>query len=361
MNWKKKTPLNNESGIAALMMVVFTIVIMAAISFQFIAENQSKQSGSALAITSAQAFSIAEAGIEYAEACLNNDDGNCPCSPTCSTWTGLADMTNINFGPSGGSFTVNFTDIDANNVTATSTGTYNSAVRVVSKVCTKPACKLTINAVTTCSLAQDGGVTVIGTTEDLDNSSPLCPDPNLISDPPSPPGGPDINNNCNGASGDFGKWDHNDGSTCTITGPQTITIQEKFSMKDSSKLIINGDVIFELGNEAIMESSAVIEVNGTLKFHVKANLTIIDSIINTTSNIPTDVLIMANNEIKISENSQIVGALISDETIEIKGTSQITGAMIGKMVDLKDTTTTTHNFMAGNSVSGYDSSAIGCL
>ncbi|MFQ5481545.1 MAG: hypothetical protein ACE5ER_02205 [Nitrospinaceae bacterium] len=136
-------PLQNESGIAAIMLVVFSIIILASIGLSFFVETQQKQQGAALGTTSTKAYMAAESGLHLAEKCLttHRTDANCPCNSgppnDCGDYPNLQNFAAMNFA--GGQFTVTFSNQTSCTVDVTSTGTAQGAAREVRKTVRHPS------------------------------------------------------------------------------------------------------------------------------------------------------------------------------------------------------------------------------
>ncbi len=367
-----RRPVQNESGMAALLGVVFVIILLAAVSASFISESQQKQSSAALTHTSDNAFSIAEAGLRMMERCMQEDDAACICNTSapfgCLDWVQPANT----FGPynniafSGGTLDLSFSNRLDFEATVTCVGKSQGAERVASKTVTLtiPACSLSANTVTTCDLTQEGGVTLTGTTVDLDNTSSHCPNPTLVGDPPNPPDGPNFDNDCadfagtpTGADLDYNKFDMDGNTTCTINGPQTITVDDNFKIKDTAKLIINGgDVVFEIWKDADFEDSASVELtNGaTLKFHVRDDIVVKDNaLINVVDGDSADLLFMAKDNFTIQHDAQFVGAALSQDKVKVEDDAIFTGIMFGQDAELKDSANVTIDQFAGIGIPGF--------
>jgi Tfp pilus assembly protein PilX len=134
---KKIRPVwRNQKGAALLMVVIFGMAILASVAYSFFADTGQKQSGSAVAFSSINAFMVAESGLRYAEKCVEPpaNDTNCPCGANCAVWTTMADFTTALPAANGrGTFTVAFTNKTSTTMKATATGNFAGAVRKVSK------------------------------------------------------------------------------------------------------------------------------------------------------------------------------------------------------------------------------------
>ncbi len=380
-----KRPVQNESGMAALIGVVFVIILLAAISANFIVETRQKQSGAAITHTSDNALAIAEAGLRMMEGCMLNNDAGCICNNgappnDCKTWDDpanpLGPYNNIVFA--GGTFDLTFAQVDVSESVVTCVGKHKGAERVLSKSVTRPVlpCGLADNVVTTCQLDQAGGVTVTGSTVELPGADPLCQN-NLVPNLPNPPGGPDFDNDCglfpnpldplNPTTLDYDKFDMDGNTTCTINGPGqiTITVDKDFVMKDTAKLIIDGaDVIFEVKGKADFEDDSSIEVinGGTLKFHGDDKITVTDdALINVVGGDPANVLFMSDQDVKVEKRAQFVGAAISNQDVKVEDTAQFTGLIFaGDTAKLKNNSTIVIDPSAGGAILAADPGAITC-
>ncbi len=133
--------LKNESGIAALIMVIAALIIVSLVGMNFIIEQENKHQGSAVTVNAEQAQVNAEAGWRYASKCLTGNDPACPCNTgapgNCANWTGMVNFPLINFGGNGGSFQVTFSNPANCSIEVASTGIVNNTRRTVNDILTR--------------------------------------------------------------------------------------------------------------------------------------------------------------------------------------------------------------------------------
>ncbi len=139
-NMKLTRSLRNESGVAALVMVIAALIIVSLVGLNFVVDQQNKHQGSAVTVNAEQAQSVAEAGYRYAVKCLLNDDPACACNSggDCATWSTVPDIPVTPFGAGANSnFRVTFTNKTNCTVKVSSIGTVNNTVRIVENVLTR--------------------------------------------------------------------------------------------------------------------------------------------------------------------------------------------------------------------------------
>ncbi len=343
--------LANQKGIGALVLVMLALVIIAAIVFSFVAQQETKQLGGAMLSSSVNAFATAEAGIRHAEKCLQQNDANCPAVTANTDWTNLTTGYTKTFGDGDGNFTITFTIIDANTTTINSVGTYRDSSREMSKTIAQVGgCKLITNVLTTCNAPSiAGGVTLTGTQE-----SGYCP--GVLVAPPTFPGGayPNFKNGLPAIPYQYGKYEHTNGSTITLNGPLTLWVSNFFKMSGSSRLVINGDVTINVDGKVDLLNTANIEVNGTLTFQAASNFKMSDlSVINTTSGDPADVVILGEGPVTLDNDAILNGAIISNGMVTIKRDAVLTGSILSDDATLSNNAIVTHDATAGENTTGY--------
>ncbi|WP_282012093.1 DUF7305 domain-containing protein [Nitrospina watsonii] len=344
----KTGTLHNERGIAALVLVLLGTALVAVIALSFLIQTQTKQYGSALASTGSNAFMAAEAGLRYTETCLLLNDVNCPAVTANTDWTLLVTGFTKTFGSGNGDFTTSFAPVDASTVVVTSVGTYRGAQREVSKTIVQAnSCKLAENVVTSCQAPSvHPQASVTGTVE-----TGYCPNPQLV-DPiafPGTPGGcpnldyiPMVNAPVLLAPYHYCNYSHLISYDITINSDITIYVAQKLTMENASRLIINGNVTIYVGDEILMKDNAEIQVNGTLTIHTEKTLTMENStIINAVGGNAANVLLLAEEDVTLKDNSVFVGGIISDKKVTFEQNSVLTGAILADAVDLKKDTTAT--------------------
>jgi len=298
-------PLRNEKGVAALMGVVFGIIIVGSIAFNFLAESRQKQAGSILTYTSTNAFMIAEAGMRYAEKCLLIDsttgDTECDAIQGKDDWaTDIDSDENFNDDFGGGNFAINFaghTDDDEDNIFVVSTGTYKGGQRSIQRFISRQ-----------CVLSLDGATSCLGTI--TNNNSFIDPEPDASATgvcPTNPPGivvniddliDTDDCFECDGTDPcpDFDAVDHLtgivlntfefcdmklDGSVIVETaaaGTDTILVAKDFTIKDLASLklaedaatgsntfaVTSADIVDVAGHSYVLNDKVSLSTTGTL-------------------------------------------------------------------------------------------------
>ncbi|PIQ98122.1 MAG: hypothetical protein COV67_00650 [Nitrospinae bacterium CG11_big_fil_rev_8_21_14_0_20_56_8] len=277
-----------QRGIAALMGVVFAIVLLAAIMTSFLVESQQKHSGSSLTYTSSNAMFAAEAGLRFASKCLLNPTSCTACSTwpggDCSDWTNPSPFNPIPFGDSRGSFTISFktaasgcTVCDADNIQAVSTATFSGSTRELSQIVSKATtqvCQLNTNAITACT-----GITF---TNNADTDPPNAPTENGVCDLPAVPtitfpGNPSGCPNAgypamtapvtvNGTEKTYCSWTQTSNFTVDATGvpgnsvsnPQLIYIKNNFFISGNDVLTLKGHFKFLVGGNFTMSNNSKI-------------------------------------------------------------------------------------------------------
>ncbi len=143
--------LNNESGVATLLMVIAGILIVGLVGMNFVIEQQNKHQGSAVTVNAEQAQANAEAGFRYATKCLQGDDPQCRCNTDvgangCTNWLNMQNFTSVPLGL--GNFLVTFSDLGQCSIAVTSTGIVNNTQRSVTEILTRNAIGGAVQAIT---------------------------------------------------------------------------------------------------------------------------------------------------------------------------------------------------------------------
>ena len=395
----KRTPLNNEQGVAALITIIMAIIILGSVAFNFIAETRQKQSGSILTYTSTNALMIAEAGLRYTHKCLVQVDATWGC-PTAlhdiADWTTITSTDNFNkdFGGDG-NFAISFpghASNDDGNIFVVATGTFRGGQRSLSRFISR-VCVLGENAITSC----------LGTT--TNNNSfvdPPLPDPPVTGECPADPPGmvgpfddaPVECDSCPSAScphfdtGNHllvGNWlDPSFTRFCDfkLSGGDnvktheadhiSITVKKDLEIKDNATLRLNDDASDPLDgtkettitiyDDANLQNNGEIRVKGALTLNVSDTLLMQNSSrINNQQGEAANASVWVENNATIKNSSLIVGSVASDGTISIKNNAEIQGSLFGYSVELKNNATVvyTDNEDAGSNTTGYSQCASG--
>ncbi|MCF8721536.1 hypothetical protein [Nitrospina gracilis] len=362
--WNRKhklKSLDNERGIAALVMVLLGATLVAAISLSFLTQTQTKQYGASLASTGANALMTAESGLRYTEKCLLNNDPACPAVTANTDWTLLTAGFTKTFGSGNGQFDITFAPIDSMTVVVTSVGTYRGAQREVSKTIMQvPSCKLGVNVVTSCQAPNiHAQANVTGTVE-----TGYCPSPALVDPvvfPGTPAGCPNLdyivmlNAPVLLAPYHYCSYDHLVSYNITINSDVTIWVANNYNMRNASSLTINGNVTINVGgNWSMMDDSEII-VNGTLTiqtaglFEMRNN-----AVINVNGGDAADALLLAEGNVTLTDDALFVGGLISNGKVILDKRSILTGAILADDVDVKKNTTATWAATAGMNSPQYN-------
>ena len=269
-----------EDGAAALMAVIFAVIIIGTIATSFLATSQQKQAGGALTYTSTNASLVAEAGLRFAEKCLlvgGTTEAGCPCTSWtggCSDWvTAPANFpADIPFGDSRGSFEIQVAAVDANKIKVTSIGKFAGALRSFSKT-VAINCALSTNAITSC--------TPIGTENNSNIDPPTAPTQEGVCDipaiPPLPafPGDP---TGCPpGGTGDYPNLVKTTNGNLSYPGPD-VRICNWTQTKGTTTFGTDGNntTVWIAGN-INLSNQADVQILGTVKFNVRGNVSISQS------------------------------------------------------------------------------------
>lgn len=389
----KRTPLNNEQGVAALITIIMAIIILGSVAFNFIAETRQKQSGSILTYTSTNALMIAEAGLRYTHKCLVQVDAAWGCPTTLqdiADWTTITSTDNFNkdFGGDG-NFAISFpghANNDEGNIFVVATGTFRGGQRSLSRFISR-ICPLGTNAITSC----------LGTT--TNNNSfvvPPLPDPPVTGEcPPDPPGmvgpfqdAPVECDSCPSAScphfdtGDHllaGNWlDPSFTRFCDfkLSGGDnvrtheadhiSIVVKKDLEIKDNATLRLNDDASDPLDgtkdttitvyDDANLQNNGEIRVKGTLTLNISDTFLMQNtSRVNNQQGEAANASVWVENDVSIKNSSVFNGSVASDGTIELKNNAEVQGALLGYEVELKNNATVNFedNDEAGSNTPGY--------
>lgn len=375
--------IKGQSGIAALMGAVITIVVLGTVALNFWVESKHKQAGSALTMTSTNAFFIAESGIRYVEGCLIKDPSNAACwcnqgGSSCSTWATVPDITTP-IPISGGAFTVSFSNKSASSVRAASIGTFNMAERTIAKtISTAGGCAFSTNSVSACT-----SINILNNAEtDASTGLVSCELPLVSAVTVSAPGCP------NGTYPNFDFATHVtsgvltpsidtfcnftiDGSnTFTISADRTIKVKNDLNLKQQSSIKIrsNAKVVFEVEGKITIEGNADFDLNdntnktGTLTLHNNDDFFLKNTAkinqVNGLNQTPLigveDVLVLAGKDATIENSTVYVGGLIANNDISIENNNDSYGAILGDNVTLKNNSNLTYGSLAGSEAVGFD-------
>ncbi len=373
--------IKGQSGIAALMAAVITIVVLGTVALNFWVESKHKHAGSALTMTSTNAFFIAESGIRYVEGCLIKDPSNAACwcnqgGSSCSTWATTPDLSTP-VPISGGAFTVTFSAKSAGSVRATSIGTYNMGERIISKtISTAGGCAFSTNSVSACT-----SINILNNAEtDASSGIVSCTLPlvsTVVVDGAGCPNAtyPDFDTATHVTSGELNHFQFCnftiDGSdTFTISSDRTIEIENDLNVKQQSSIKIrnNAKVVFKVEGKITIEGNADFDLNdstnkaGTLTLHnnddFKLQNTAKINQVNGLNQTPLigveDVLVLAGKDATIENSTVYVGGIIANNDISIENNNDSYGAILGDNVTLQNNSNLTYGSLAGSEATGFD-------
>ncbi len=372
--------IKGQSGIAALMGAVITVVVLGTVALNFWVESKHKHAGSALTRTSTNAFFIAESGIRYVEGCLIKDPTNTSCwcnqgGSSCSTWATVPDITTP-IPISGGAFTVAFSAKSASSVRAASIGTFNMAERIIAKtVSMAGGCAFTTHSVSACT-----SINILNNAE-TDASTGLVPcELPLVESIPefdaSCPNAtyPNFNFATHVTAGELNQFKFCklviDGSdSFTISSNKTIEIENNLILKNQSSIKIrnNAKVVFKARGFIKVKNNADFDVNdstnkdGALTLHSNGlfkldNTGKINQVhgLNQTPIIGVeDVLVLAGTNATTENSTVFVGGIIANDDILVKNNNDSYGALFGDNVTLKNNSNLVYGSLAGSEAEGY--------
>jgi hypothetical protein len=373
--------IKGQSGIAALMGAVITIVVLGTVALNFWVESKHKHAGSALTRTSTNAFFIAESGIRYVEGCLIKDPTNTSCwcnqgSSSCSTWATVPDITTP-IPISGGAFTVAFSSKTSSSVRANSIGTFRMGERIIGKtISLAGGCAFTTNSVSACT-----SINILNNAEtDASTGLVSCELPLVAAvtvDGAGCPNAtyPDYDTATHVVSGELNHFQFCnftiDGSdTFTISSDRTIEVENDLIVKQQSSIKIrnNAKVTFKVEGKITIEGNADFDVNdssnqaGTLTLHNNddfklQNTAKINQVygLNQSPIIGVeDVIVLAGKNATIENSTVYVGGLVANDDINIQNNNDSYGAILGDNVTLENNSNLTYGSLAGSEAEGYD-------
>lgn len=397
-----KTPMKffaNERGVAALMGIIFALIIIGTVAFNFVIESRQKQSGSSMTYTSTNALMIAEAGLRYTQKCLLAVDVAWGC-PTAihdnNTWTTITSANNFNntFGGDGifaVSFPVNALN-DSDNIFVVSTGTFRGAQRSISRFISR-VCVLGTDAITSC---------VATTTNNNSSVDPPLPDPPVTGVCPTDPPGivpplPTLPSACvscpTTSCPNFNSASHLDGSKyltqftfCDMlvgnvdvktkdadTSDNLIVVAGNLVLSNSitmslSDVVIDpnnvDDTVFNVYGNVTLKNLAELNVKGTVTINTGLTFNMENSSkLNNLQGDAANASIWVEGDATVKNSALLIGSLSSDGTILLENNAEIDGALFGSTVTLKNNATLVYsnNQNAGSNTSGYSQCVSGTV
>ncbi|MFT4580058.1 MAG: hypothetical protein ACI9UO_002910 [Nitrospinales bacterium] len=404
-------PLKNSRGMAALISVVMSLVIIAALAFNFLAESRQKQTGAILTYTSINASLISEAGLRFIEKCMVDVEASWQC-PTAlqneKDWAENINQSNNILGKSfaGGTFSIYFPGTsepanltgspnDADNLRVISVGTYKGATRSLTRFINRK-CVGVQYAVTSCNNLQlQGDIINPVSPEDGDG------DPNNVCtlDPPGLVSIPaytenftdyDCDTGCNGSDSECPNFDKNNGShyetstkllkyfkfcemtiddievrtSVNTTADNNIYVAKILEIKGNNGLLNLSydslspyeydDTSITVYKEFIMKDKAKVQVQGTLNIRVVEEFKMEeDSEVNASQGDPHDVILLAENKVELNDDAKFYGAILADGNIDVEDDAYVNGWIkSNKRVNLKKDAVIDHYPSAGSSNEG---------
>lgn len=371
--------IKGQSGIAALMGAVITIVVLGTVALNYWVESRHKHAGSALTMTSTNAFFIAESGIRYVEGCLIKDPTNTSCwcnqgGSSCSTWATVPDITTP-IPISGGAFTVAFSSKSATSVRASSVGTFRMGERVIGKtISTAGGCPFTTHSVSACT-----SINILNNAETDASTGLVSCDPPLVTsiaefDASCPNATyPDFDFATHVTAGElshfkFCNFKINGSDSFTISSDRTIEIEKNLSVEQQSSIKIrnNAKVTFKARGDIKVKGNADFDVNdstnkdGTLTLHSNGlflleNTAKINQVngLNQTPMGVEDVMILAGTDATTENSTVFVGGIMANNDILIQNNNDSYGAFFGDNVTLQNNSNLVFGSLAGSEAEGY--------
>lgn len=395
----KNNYLANERGVAALMGIIFALIILGSIAFNFVTEMRQKQSGSSMTYTSTHALMIAEAGLRYTQKCLTQSE------PTGETWgcpTGIyenTDWTTIppaNLGDPAslddfnkdfaedGNFSIVFpynASNDAINIFVVSTGTFKGAQRSLSRFISR-ACVFGENSITTCV----GTMSANNATVDPpgEEESGVCPAGGMVPalDPVPSACDADCNANPLPTCPDFNPASHLDGldfltqftfcdmdvdgieiktkdadvadDLITVAGDLTLAGTTTMSLSDDAvDPATADDTVINVYGDVEIKNTTELNVNGSVTINTGGTFTMENSSkLNNIQGDPADASVWVEGDATIQNTAMLTGSLSSDGTITLGNNSEVNGALSGNEVVLTNNTTLIYSSSAGSNTVG---------
>ena len=376
--------IKNEDGVAALMAVIFAVIIIGSIATNFLAESRQKQAGGALTYTSTNAFLAAEAGLRFAEKCLlegGTTETGCP----CTSWTGGCDdwvtapanfPSDIPFGNSRGSFEIQVTAVDSTEIKVTSIGKFGGALRSFSKT-VAITCALSTNAITSCQpITNVNNSSVEPATATTEGGA--CDVPALPALPTFPD---DPATDCPGGTGNYFNLTAG-GNTYTSTNVQICNWTQSSGITTfgsdggTTTVWVNGDIT--------LSSTADVQILGTVKFYVTGNVSITgqaeflignttpvdgtmtmqnngsfnmanNSKVNRVRDDAADVLVLIGGQGTFENNILFTGGIYGDQLdFNLQNNAEFKGSIVANSVDLSNNATLSFDETAGLDSDAYD-------
>ncbi|MBC8288606.1 MAG: hypothetical protein H8E42_14165 [Nitrospinae bacterium] len=374
----------NEDGAAALMGVIFAVIIIGSIAVNFLADSQQKQAGGALTYSSTNAFLAAEAGLRFAEKCLlegGTTEAGCP----CTSWTGGCDdwvtapvnfPSDIPFGGSRGAFEIQVTPVSSTEIKVTSIGKFAGALRSFSKV-VAINCSLSTNAITSC--------TPITNTNNSSVDPPTAPTQEGVCDIPAIPALPtfpdDPATDCPGGTGDYFNltaggntytdasvqicsWTQSSGTTTfgTSGGTTTVWVYENVNLSNSADIQILGTVKFNIkGNVSISNQVEFLvgdttPTEGTMTMQTDGDFSMENnSKINRVMDNASDVLVLIGGQGVFKNNILFTGGIYGDQLVfDLQNNAEFKGSVVAASVSLSNNATLTFDDTAGQDSDSYE-------
>ncbi|MZH02265.1 MAG: hypothetical protein F3745_02355 [Nitrospinae bacterium] len=375
---------NNEKGVAALLGVILSVVVIGTIAVNFLAENLQKQAGGAITYTSTNAFLAAEAGLRFAEKCLlegGTTEAGCP----CTSWTGGCDdwvtaptnfPSDIPFGDSRGSFEIQVTGVSSTEIKVTSIGKFAGALRSFSKI-VAISCPLSTNAITSC--------TPISTTNNSNVDPPTAPTEDGVCDIPEVPALPtfpdDPATDCPGGTGDYFNLTSG-GSTYSDTNVQICDWTQSSGTTTFGS--DGGDTTVWVYGDVDLSSNTDVQILGTVKFYIRGNVSIanqteflignttpIDGLmtlqtagdfnmennskVNRIRDFASDVLVLIGGQGVFKNNILFTGGIYGDQLdFDLENNAEFKGSVVANSVELSNNATLTFDDTAGLDSAEYE-------
>jgi hypothetical protein len=390
--------LANERGVAALMGIIFALIIIGTVAFNFVIESRQKQSGSSMTYTSTNALMIAEAGLRYTQKCLLAVDVAWGC-PTAihdnNDWTTITSANNFNNTFAGdGNFAVSFpvnASNDSDNIFVVSTGTFRGAQRSLSRFISR-VCVLGTDAITSC---------VATTTNNNSSVDPPLPDPPVTGVCPTDPPGivaplptlPSACGGCPNASCPNFTASHLDGSNyltqftfCDMivnnlvvktkdadTSDNLIVVAGNLEFANSTTVSLSDnavdpnnadDTVFNVYGDVTLKNLAELNVKGAVTINTGLTFNMENSSkLNNLQGDAADASIWVEGDATVKNSALLIGSLSSDGTILLENNAEIDGALFGSTVTLKNNATLVYsnNQNAGSNTSGYSQCVSGTV
>ncbi|MBT6514259.1 MAG: hypothetical protein HOK65_05785 [Crocinitomicaceae bacterium] len=406
-------PLKNSRGMAALMSVIMSLVIIAAIAINFLAESRQKQTGAILNYTSTNAFMIAEAGLRYVERCMVDVGVSWGCPSALQDENDWA--TNINQNNNilaksfaegafsiyfpGSSSPVNATGSpnDSDNLRVISVGTYKGASRkfqrIISRNCTNSNTSYAATACEDLDIKNDAVIEDNNYSPEDGNGNPsdVCvADPGLVdiaayteyfSDT-------DCDDSCNGSDSECPDFDENNSNhynsstkllqrfkfcefkidnievrtSVSTTADNNIYVAKKLEIKNNGLLNLSYDSLSPYTNEDTkiivykefkLKDQGEIKVKGTLVIEAANEFKMEDdSKVNASQGESSDVILKGEKDVEIKDDARFYGAVFCDDHFDLKDDAYLEGwVQSNDKLHLKNDSVLNFDPIAGTDVS----------